>query len=185
MKKLIILFAACSTLLLTESCCDCSNDKQELNIEKLTWIPNGEIGDSIVFQNEQGATKTYYITEKKENLAEPSCPPIFCCSCEENNVVSFSFIAREDTVSNAANNLDEIEISLTKSKNVLKKHFYFNCSSDFQDFDYLLDTFIINGKLYKNVLVKESKTCKSKVYFTKGFGYIRFEDENGTWNRIN
>lgn len=185
MKKLILLFITSSTLILAESCCDCSNDEQKLSNSELSWIPDGKIGDSLVFQNDQGNTKTYYITSKKAFIKESECPPFFCCACKENDASQYSFQALEDTTMKTFKGLDGITIILNKSNNIFKKSFYINCTTEIQDFDYSLDTFKIDNKLHKNVLVKDSKNCKSKVYYTKGLGLIRFEDENETWNLSN
>jgi hypothetical protein len=187
MNRLIYLLIAISLLLLTESCCNCSNEKQTFSIDELEWIPNGEIGDSVVYINDYGVTKTFYIRVKEEFIDEVKCAGPCFCNCPEDNTGYYDFQLTGDQIPNTTGILEGLTINLIKTNNAYQKTFTWSCPyGSFQDFDYSLDTLSVNNKLYSEIFIKELNVCHiRKIFFCKGIGLIRFDYDDGKWERLN
>lgn len=185
MNRAIYLLLSTSILLLVESCCNCTNDEQKFTSDELEWLPVGEVGDSLVFRNDNGETKTLYVNYKNESFSEEKCAGP-CCVCPEDNSVFYDFQFTGEQIPNTLSIQEGLTINLIKSKNGFQKTFSWSCLyGSFQDFDYSLDTLTINNKLYKDIFVKELDVCHiRKIFYCKEIGLIRFDYDDGRWERL-
>jgi len=186
MNRITYLLLATSFLLLMESCCNCTNEEQIFTSDELGWLPDGEIGDSLVFSNGKGETKTLYIREKQELISEGECAFVPCCACPEDNSLYYDFEFTGKKIPNTTGILEGLTINLNKTNNVFQKTFSWSCIyGSFQDFDYSVDTLTINNKLYKNIFVKELEVCNiRKIFYCKEIGLIRFDYDDNKWERV-
>jgi hypothetical protein len=185
MNRITCLVFATSLLFLIESCCNCTNEEQKFTSEELEWIPVGEIGDSLLFSNDNGETKTLYVNYRQESFSEKECSGP-CCVCPEDNSAFYDFQFTGEQIPNTIGIQEGLTINLIKSKNIFQKTFSWSCPyGSFQDFDYSIDTLTINKKLYKDIFVKELDVCHiRKIFYCKGIGLIRFDYDDDKWERL-
>jgi hypothetical protein len=180
MKRVTYMLLATSLLFLINSCCNCTNEEQIFSADESVWMLDGEIGDSLVFTNDQGETKTFYINSNLASFSKEKCAGP-CCVCPEDNAAFYDFALTGD-------HYEGLTINLTKTNNVFQKTFAWGyCDySSFHDFDYSLDSITVQNRLYHDILVKDLNVCKiRKIFFCKGIGLIRFDYDDGKWERSN
>lgn len=185
MNRITYLLIATSFLFLIESCCNCTNEEQIFTSDELKWLPVGEIGDSLVFSNGHGKTKTLYVNYKQESFAKEKCAGP-CCVCPEDNSVFYDFQFTGEQIPYTLGVREGLTIYLIKTKNVFQKTFSWGCPyGSFKDFDYSIDTLTINNKLYTDIFVKELDVCQiRKIFYCKEIGLIRFDYDDDKWERL-
>jgi hypothetical protein len=172
-------------LLLINSCCNCSGEEQTFTPEEKDWIPASEIGDSLVFVNALGDTKTFFVRQKQDLFSRERCAGP-CCVCPEDNAAYSDFECSGETIPGSFIS-EGLTISLIKTNNTFQKSFTWSCPyGNFQDFDYHLDTLTVHNRIYTDVQVKELTVCSiRKIFFSRGSGLIRFDYDDGSWERVN
>jgi len=119
MKRTIYISLVISLLFLVVSCCNCSNEEQIFTAVELEWLPIGDVGDSRVFGNGHGETKTLFVNLKGEYFSEEKCAGP-CCVCPEDNSVFYDFQFAGEQIPNTLGIQEGLTINLTKTKNVLR-----------------------------------------------------------------
>jgi hypothetical protein len=187
MNRLTGLLSIISLLILAGSCCNCSNEEQSFSVDELAWIPDGQIGDSVVFNNSDGETKTFYFRLNESYISEVKCAGPCFCNCREENTGFYDFQLTGDEIPDHQGIQEGLTINLIKSNNAFQKVFSWSCIyGSFQDFDYSIDTITVNDQVYSEVYVKELSVCNiRKLFFCKKIGLIRFDYDDGTWERVN
>ncbi|MBK7211712.1 MAG: hypothetical protein IPH88_00140 [Bacteroidales bacterium] len=185
MNRTILSLLFISVVFLIAGCCNCTNEEQVFSSSDLEWFPEGEVGDSIVFENGNGETKTLYINTKEEYFSKEKCAGP-CCTCPEDNAAFYDFQFTGEEIPNTLGIREGLTINLTKTGNILQKTFSWSCIyGSFHDFDSSLDTLTVNNKLYRDVLVKNLDVCQiRKIFFCKKIGLIRFDYVDGVWERM-
>jgi len=183
MNKYINLAITFCVLFTLASCCNCSNEEQTFASDDLEWIPDGDIGDSVVFINADGEEKIFYIRVMEQYISEVKCAGPCFCNCPEENTGYYDFQFTGEEIPNTLGIREGITINLIKTNNMVQKTFTWSCPyGSFQDFDYSIDTITVRNKLYHNVFVKEMDVCNiRKIFYCKGIGLIRFDYDDGTW----
>lgn len=186
MNRALYFSLITSLLFVAGSCCNCTNEDQAFTAEELKWLPTGNLGDSIVFINGEGEAKTLYVNYKEQSISKEKCAGP-CCVCPEDNTSYYDFQFTGEQIPNTLSMKEGLTVNLIKSKNEFHKTFSWSCPfGSFQDFDYSLDTLTINNKLYTNIFVKELDVCHiRKIFYCKGIGLIRFDYDDGKWERLN
>jgi len=184
--KYIIPIVFFFVTILTQSCCRCDDVKQEFTEEEEAWIPDGELGDSIVFTNGDSLTKTFFVEFKDKGYMIEMCAGPGCCICEEDHALISNYRIGGEIIPGTMVT-EGFTINIDKSNYNFTKTFGWSCIyNKFQEFDYTLDTLIVKGVLYNTVHVKETNDCNiRKIYFVKKIGLIKFELEDGVWERMN
>jgi len=172
--------------MLTISCCNCTNDEQSFSLADLEWIPADSTGDSVVFIHTSGAVKTFFVRRKEQYLSEVKCAGPCFCNCPEDNSGYFDFELTGAEIQNTLGIHEGLTINLIKTNNHVQHTFSWSCLyGSFYQFDYTLDTLTVSGKLYEEVYVKELEVCHiRKIFYCKKEGLIRFDYDDGTWQRV-
>lgn len=168
------------------SCCVCSNEEQTFSNQELIWIPQDSTGDSILYINQTGELKTFHIRRKEQFLSVVKCAGPCFCNCPEENTGYYDFELTGDQILNTLVH-EGLTINLVKTNNVIHKTFSWSCLyGSFQEFDYTLDTLTVRNKMYREIYVKELEVCHiRKIFYCKLEGLIRFDYDDGTWERLN
>ncbi|MBK9358186.1 MAG: hypothetical protein IPN08_12445 [Bacteroidales bacterium] len=187
MYRQIYLTILTALLLLAGSCCDCSNREQTFSEDELSWIPDGQVGDSVVFVNGNGGTKTFFIRVSDQSIDEVKCAGPCFCNCPEDNTGYYRFELTGEQIPNTIGIYEGLNINLRKTDDFCEKTYTWSCpDGSFHDFDYSIDTMTINGRLYNDILVKELTVCHiRKIYFSRANGLLRFDYDDGVWERLN
>jgi hypothetical protein len=176
-------------------CCNCTDEAVSFSPEQKSWFIKGNIGDSVVFENTSGKTKTYRV--KRNGFYELAVrnPRLRNCNCPEDQNIYYEYLMEgEDLILGPANSGHEamqLRIHNYNHPDIHPSNLWFNIDYGlvtFRRFDQVFDSLLVNNRMYKEVYMHLNLEPNPKyriIYFSKTEGFIRFENDSTSWARVN